>query len=68
MGVAYKNTQKNIQKYPQKKQAPKGAPTHPAYDSVFWNPEKKYEFKHELPVTPKSLRIYEAHVGASWSR
>jgi len=47
-------------------QAPKGAPTHPAYDSVFWNPPQgKFEFKHELPVTPKSLRIYEAHVGMS---
>jgi len=46
-------------------QAPKGAPTHPAYDGVFWNPPVKYEFQNELPVTPRSLRIYEAHVGMS---
>ena len=24
-----------------------------------------YVFKHDLPVTPKSLRIYEAHIGMS---
>ena len=46
-------------------QAPKGAPTHPGYDGVFWNPSRKYEFQNELPVTPRSLRIYEAHVGMS---
>ena len=37
------------------------------FDGVFWNPEKKYEWKYpkkHLP-RPKSLRIYEAHVGMS---
>jgi 1,4-alpha-glucan branching enzyme len=35
------------------------------YDSVFWNPPEKYQFKNEAPPKPKSLRIYEAHVGMS---
>jgi len=48
-------------------QAPKGAPTHPGYDSVMWNPPKEFEFRSPLPATPKSLRIYEAHVGMSSS-
>ena len=37
------------------------------FDGVFWNPEKQYEWKYpkkHLP-RPKSLRIYEAHVGMS---
>ena len=37
------------------------------FDGVFWNPEVKYEWKYpkkHLP-RPKSLRIYEAHVGMS---
>ena len=37
------------------------------FDGVFWNPEVKYEWKYpkkHLPK-PKSLRIYEAHVGMS---
>ena len=37
------------------------------FDGVFWNPETKYEWKYpkkHLP-RPKSLRIYEAHVGMS---
>ncbi|KAK2766213.1 alpha-1,4-glucan branching enzyme [Arachnomyces sp. PD_36] len=39
----------------------------PLYDAVFWNPpkEERYEFKHPRPSQPKSLRIYEAHVGIS---
>jgi 1,4-alpha-glucan branching enzyme len=35
------------------------------YDSIFWNPPERYKFKHEAPPKPKSLRIYEAHVGMS---
>ncbi|RMJ27439.1 branching enzyme [Aspergillus sp. HF37] len=37
------------------------------YDSVFWNPpeEDRYQFKHQRPKKPESLRIYEAHVGIS---
>ena len=37
------------------------------FDGVFWNPDQKYEWKFptkHLPK-PKSLRIYEAHVGMS---
>ena len=37
------------------------------FDGVFWNPEQKYEWKYpkkHLP-RPRSLRIYEAHVGMS---
>ena len=37
------------------------------FDGVFWNPEPKYEWKYpktHLPK-PKSLRIYEAHIGMS---
>ncbi|KJK83366.1 1,4-alpha-glucan-branching enzyme [Metarhizium anisopliae BRIP 53293] len=39
----------------------------PAYDARFWNPPKadKYEFKHEKPSKPGSVRVYEAHVGIS---
>ena len=37
------------------------------FDGVFWNPEEKYVWKYpkkHLP-RPRSLRIYEAHVGMS---
>src|SRR5436853_3474510 len=39
----------------------------PVYDAVFWNPpeEERYTFKHPRPPKPKSLRVYEAHVGIS---
>jgi len=42
----------------------------PAYDARFWNPpeEERYKFKNPTPPTPKSLRIYEAHVGISTSQ
>ena len=46
-------------------QAPKGAPTHPGYDAVWWNPPTPFEWQSPLPDTPRSLRIYEAHVGMS---
>lgn len=41
----------------------------PAYDARFWNPpeEERYKFKNAPPPTPKSPRIYEAHVGISTS-
>lgn len=37
------------------------------YDGVFWNPDKgeQYSWKHPRPSPPRSLRIYEAHVGMS---
>lgn len=39
----------------------------PVYDARFWNPpsEQRYKFKNQRPPKPKSLRIYEAHVGIS---
>jgi 1,4-alpha-glucan branching enzyme len=41
----------------------------PIYDARFWNPppESQYVFKNKAPPKPKSLRIYEAHVGISSS-
>lgn len=36
------------------------------FDSIFWNPPDKYEWKSPNHVPrPKSLRIYECHVGMS---
>ncbi|KAF9585192.1 alpha-1,4-glucan branching enzyme [Lunasporangiospora selenospora] len=35
----------------------------PNYEAVFWNPETPYQWKHKAPPKPKSLKIYEAHVG-----
>ena len=39
----------------------------PIYDARFWNPplSERYTFKNKRPLAPKSLRIYEAHVGIS---
>ena len=37
------------------------------YDHVFWNPDKKYQFRHSKPPLPSDLKIYEAHVGISSS-
>jgi 1,4-alpha-glucan branching enzyme len=39
----------------------------PVYDAVLWNPpqSEKYTFKNPRPPYPKSVRIYEAHVGIS---
>ena len=41
----------------------------PVYDARFWNPplEERYQFKNKPPPQPKSVRIYEAHVGISSS-
>ncbi len=41
----------------------------PVYDARFWNPppEQVYKFKNARPPQPKSVRIYEAHVGISTS-
>ncbi|XP_078089193.1 1,4-alpha-glucan-branching enzyme isoform X1 [Mustelus asterias] len=33
------------------------------YDWVHWDPPQPYTRKHPLPPRPKSVRIYEAHVG-----
>ncbi|KAG0366767.1 alpha-1,4-glucan branching enzyme [Gamsiella multidivaricata] len=35
----------------------------PNYDAVFWNPPKKYQWKHKAPPRPKGIKVYEAHVG-----
>lgn len=37
------------------------------HNGLFWDPseKEKYEFQHEAPRKPKTLRIYEAHVGMS---
>lgn len=37
----------------------------PAYESKFWNPPEKYQPKHPRPKKPRSVRVYEAHVGIS---
>nr|CDS27499.1 expressed protein [Hymenolepis microstoma] len=37
------------------------------YDQVFYNPPSRYEFKYPHPPRPKSLRIYESHVGIATS-
>ncbi len=41
----------------------------PVYDARFWNPPSSevYKFKNARPPKPKSVRIYEAHVGISSS-
>jgi 1,4-alpha-glucan branching enzyme len=41
----------------------------PVYDARFWNPppESRYVFKNKAPPKPRSVRIYEAHVGISSS-
>ena len=35
------------------------------FDTVFWNPDKKYEWRSPKPhcSKPKTLRVYESHVG-----
>jgi len=35
------------------------------YDGVFWHPASEYQFKFKQPSQPKSLKVYEAHVGMS---
>ena len=39
----------------------------PVYDARFWNPSEtdRYKFKNVKPPKPRSVRIYEAHVGIS---
>ena len=32
-------------------------------EPVFWNPPSPYRMKHKQPRRPRSLRIYESHVG-----
>ncbi|KAK8705191.1 hypothetical protein V6N13_048797 [Hibiscus sabdariffa] len=43
------------------------APGEIPYDGIYYDPpeEEKYVFKHPQPKRPKSLRIYESHVGMS---
>lgn len=36
-----------------------------AYDHVFWNPAEKFSFIEPKPPKPRTLRIYESHVGIS---
>jgi 1,4-alpha-glucan branching enzyme len=38
-----------------------------SYNAVHWNPDEKYQFKHDRPQSKEGLRIYEAHVGMSSS-
>lgn len=33
------------------------------YKQLFWNPPTRYQFQYRKPSKPKSLRIYECHVG-----
>lgn len=33
----------------------------PIYDAIFWDPPKKYKFKHQRPKQPRAVRVYEAH-------
>nr|XP_002131559.1 1,4-alpha-glucan-branching enzyme [Ciona intestinalis] len=42
---------------------------HGTYKWIFWNPPQSelYHFKNQRPKKPKSLRIYEAHVGIASS-
>jgi len=37
----------------------------PVYDARYYSPPQKYQFKNKRPQQPKSIRIYEAHVGIS---
>ncbi|XP_043814777.1 1,4-alpha-glucan-branching enzyme 1, chloroplastic/amyloplastic isoform X2 [Manihot esculenta] len=43
------------------------APGEIPYNAIYYDPpkEEKYVFKHPQPKRPKSLRIYESHVGMS---
>ncbi|PIN00046.1 1,4-alpha-glucan branching enzyme/starch branching enzyme II [Handroanthus impetiginosus] len=43
------------------------APGEIPYNGIYYDPpeEEKYVFKHPRPEKPKSLRIYESHVGMS---
>jgi len=38
-----------------------------AYKWIFWNPQQNYKAQHISPLPPKSLRIYECHIGISSS-
>ena len=33
------------------------------YEGVHWAPPQHYQWQHARPARPKSLRIYESHVG-----
>ena len=34
-----------------------------AYEQIFYNPSSRHEWKEKKPPKPRTLRIYEAHVG-----
>lgn len=36
-----------------------------AFCQHFWNPDHKFQFQHPRPPRPKSIRVYECHVGIS---
>uniref|UniRef100_A0A5F8G8Q6 1,4-alpha-glucan branching enzyme n=1 Tax=Monodelphis domestica TaxID=13616 RepID=A0A5F8G8Q6_MONDO len=38
---------------------------HVTYDWIHWCPEHPYRHQHPRPAKPRSLRIYESHVGIS---
>lgn len=44
-------------------QPPKESGQGTNYKQYVWNPPKPYQARHKRPAAPKSLRIYEAHVG-----
>jgi len=46
---------------PKEKQAQEGV----TFCQHFWNPSSRYKFKHSRPDKPKSIRVYECHVGIS---
>jgi len=48
---------------PKEKQPSEGV----SFCQHFWNPEVKYKLKHSRPSKPKSIRVYECHVGISSS-
>ncbi|XP_048581056.1 1,4-alpha-glucan-branching enzyme isoform X3 [Nematostella vectensis] len=43
--------------------APPQDETNTVYEGINWDPPNPYQFKHTRPKRPKSLRVYEAHVG-----
>jgi len=50
-----------VKQPPREKQHEEGV----AFCQHFWNPMSPYQFKHPRPTRPKSVRIYECHVGIS---
>jgi 1,4-alpha-glucan branching enzyme len=44
-------------------QPPKTAGLGTNYKQYVWNPKNTYQFRNKRPKAPKSLRIYECHIG-----